>query len=82
MQLHDNLIEELPDQVRMLLKLRKLNLSHNNLNKINTNLFTLENLRQLNLSHNNIKELDPSIGDLVMLESLVSIKIINIQIYF
>ncbi|XP_014205804.1 leucine-rich repeat-containing protein 40-like [Copidosoma floridanum] len=68
--LHDNLLESLPEEIGCLVKLRKLNLSSNKLRNLPCKFFNLTELRCLDLKSNLIKELSPKIGDLVMLEYL------------
>lgn len=71
LQLHDNLLESLPPEIGDLNNLRKLNISFNKLENLPLEFYKLIELRQLDLKSNILRELDPSIGDLIMLESLV-----------
>ena len=84
LQLHDNLLESLPEETGSLTKLRKLNLSSNKLKSLPGKFFSLPELRCLDLKSNLLKELSPAIGDLVMLEYLVwlSYKLIAKLHYF
>uniref|UniRef100_A0ABD2WZG8 Disease resistance R13L4/SHOC-2-like LRR domain-containing protein n=1 Tax=Trichogramma kaykai TaxID=54128 RepID=A0ABD2WZG8_9HYME len=70
LDLHDNLLESVPEEIGSLTKLRKLNVSSNKLKHLGADFFKLAELRCLDLKCNLIKELNPAVGDLVMLEYL------------
>ncbi|XP_011498579.1 PREDICTED: leucine-rich repeat-containing protein 40-like [Ceratosolen solmsi marchali] len=70
LDIHDNLLETIPNEIGCLVKLRKLNLSTNKLRILPSKFFNLAELRCLDLKNNLIEELSPDIGNLVMLEYL------------
>lgn len=70
-QLRDNALQTLPNEIGLLRKLVKINLSHNKLTKLPKTFFELADLRQLILSHNQFSEMGPELNNLLMLEELV-----------
>jgi internalin A len=65
-----NTIEEIPNEIKNLKKLTKLNLANNDIREISESLGLLTNLRSLNLSNNKIKYLPPQVANLPKLEEL------------
>lgn len=65
-----NEISNIPEEIRALSKLTRLNLANNNLVEINESLANLKNLKYLNLSNNRIKHLPSSVANLPRLEEL------------
>ncbi len=65
-----NNIEDIPDAIKNLKKLTRLNLANNNVKEIRESLGQLVNLKLLNLSNNKIKYLPPQVANLPKLEEL------------
>jgi len=65
-----NNITCIPEQIKNLKKLTRLNLANNDLTEINESLGQLINLKNLNLSNNKIKYLPPQVANLPKLENL------------
>ncbi|CAK9293943.1 unnamed protein product [Gordionus sp. m RMFG-2023] len=73
LNLSDSNMKELPPQlIRMADCLRNLDISHNKLNKLPSNMETFVTLKILNISFCNLKELPNSINTLVKLENLIA----------
>ncbi|XP_011061287.1 PREDICTED: leucine-rich repeat-containing protein 40-like [Acromyrmex echinatior] len=67
LNLHSNLLEELPPEIGSLRKLKVLNLSDNRLKNLPHEFYMLEELCELYLRSNQISILEAEIGDLIML---------------
>ncbi|KAG5323952.1 LRC40 protein, partial [Acromyrmex heyeri] len=67
LNLHSNLLEELPPEIGSLRKLKVLNLSDNRLKNLPHEFYILEELCELYLRSNQISILEAEIGDLIML---------------
>lgn len=72
MSFGDNLIKEIPKEIKKLTKLLSLDLSDNQITKLPKELFTLPTLHLLNLENNLIKELPRQVGDM---QSLTLLKV-------
>lgn len=72
-QLQNNNLDSIPAELGCLAKLTRLNLSHNKLCTLPATFFGLCELRSLHLAHNQLEVITDDIGDLVMLENLVSV---------
>lgn len=71
LQLHNNLLEELPPEIGSLRKLKIINLSDNKLQNLPRQFYMLEELCKLHLKNNHISTLEAEIGNLVMLTHMV-----------
>ncbi|XP_073499985.1 leucine-rich repeat-containing protein 40 [Phyllobates terribilis] len=70
LDVHDNLLSELPGAVGELVNLQKLNVSHNKLKSLPQELTQLRHLKSLLLQHNQLEEMPDTLGQLVDLEEL------------
>lgn len=70
LDLHDNLLKELPNEIGLLTCLNKLNVSHNRLSGLPPDFFKLGSLRDLNLAKNELRHLSEEISQLNMLQKL------------
>lgn len=71
-QLSDNRLTALPSTLGELTCLQRLNLSHNLLQELPAGVYVLPDLRSLQLDHNNLTALHDDLGNLPLLEYLVS----------
>ncbi|CAI9546999.1 unnamed protein product [Staurois parvus] len=70
LDVHDNLLPELPREIGELVNLQRLNISHNKLKSLPEELAQLQNLKSLLLHHNQLEEVPNSMGQLTALEEL------------
>ncbi|XP_073400876.1 leucine-rich repeat-containing protein 40 [Dendrobates tinctorius] len=70
LDVHDNLLSELPQAVGELVNLQKLNVSHNKLKSLPQELTQLQHLKSLLLQHNQLEEMPVALGRLADLEEL------------
>ncbi|TRY68578.1 hypothetical protein TCAL_03065 [Tigriopus californicus] len=70
LDLHDNMLKELPNEIGLLTCLSKLNVSHNRLSGLPPDFYRLASLRDLNLSKNELRQLSDEISQLNMLQKL------------
>ncbi|XP_029177180.1 leucine-rich repeat-containing protein 40-like [Nylanderia fulva] len=67
LNLHNNLLEELPCEIGSLHKLKVINLSDNKLENLPPQFYMLEELCELYLKNNHISILEAEVGNLIML---------------
>ncbi|KAM3914129.1 LOW QUALITY PROTEIN: leucine-rich repeat-containing protein 40 [Leptodactylus fuscus] len=70
LDVHDNLLSELPRAIGELVNLQKLNISHNKLKSLPDELSQLQNLKSLLIQHNHLEEIPDALGQLSGLEEL------------
>ncbi|XP_028407625.1 E3 ubiquitin-protein ligase LRSAM1-like [Dendronephthya gigantea] len=70
LDLHKNLLSELPDEIRFLTSLQVLNLSHNCLKSIPKGIECLQSLQTFDLQENKLKVLPDEIGKMKSLRTL------------
>ncbi|XP_066453869.1 leucine-rich repeat-containing protein 40 [Eleutherodactylus coqui] len=70
LDVHDNLLSELPGAIGELVNLQKLNISHNKLKTLPQELAQLQNLKSLLIQHNQLEEVPDVLGQLGDLEEL------------
>jgi len=70
LDLHDNQLEDLPDELGDLRSMTRLNLSHNRFSRIPNGIFQMIDLRVLQLNNNKIELVDERLGDVNMLHQL------------
>ncbi|XP_063795173.1 leucine-rich repeat-containing protein 40 isoform X1 [Pseudophryne corroboree] len=70
LDVHDNLLTELPSAIGELINIQKLNISHNKLKVLPGELAQLHNLKSLLIQHNQLEEIPDAIGQLAVLEEL------------
>ncbi|CAJ0914874.1 unnamed protein product [Ranitomeya imitator] len=70
LDVHDNLLSELPRAVGELVNLQKLNVSHNKLKSLPQEMAQLQHLKSLLLQHNQLEEMPDALGRLADLEEL------------
>lgn len=75
LQLQDNSLTTLPSEIGRLTKLTKLNASHNHIKMLPNEFYKLTELQVLSLSHNCLESFTKDIGDLIMLQQLVTITV-------
>lgn len=69
LDLHNNLLEKLPDEIGSLKQLKVLHLNNNKLKKIPDSFGNLQLLQTLNLSHNSLKDLPETLSNLTRLKT-------------
>jgi small GTP-binding protein len=67
---HRNKISEIPDDIFKLRKLKRLNLSGNNIHSVSENLATLQKLSYLNLSNNKLTDISEKIANMPSLSEI------------
>lgn len=70
LDLHDNLLQSLPEEIGMLENLTRINLNHNKLKELPVEFFRLKNLKSLTVSNNELEQLHEDVGQLAYLETL------------
>lgn len=70
LDIHESILEEVPDEIGKLQNLQRLVLHSNKLIELNPRIFSLEKLKMLDLSNNSIAKIPEDIAKLTQLETL------------
>ena len=70
LNIHDNRLQELPEEFREFTEFTRLILDHNEFSDFPNSIGKLTNLNKLNMTHNYLSELSENFSDLINLEVL------------